>query len=470
MRCPPRRPCCAAAPTDSASSCARWTSPATALPRATTSGPSSSIPGPPGRIWDPRDVIAEVKSTKAVAIVSADLLALTMLASPGSLGADVTVGSSQRFGIPLGFGGPHAGFVAVRKGLERQLPGRLVGVSVDAEGNPAYRLSLQTREQHIRREKATSSITTAQVLLAVMAAMYAVYHGPEGLTRIGRQVADRTATLAAHLVASGFELVRETPSSTPSRCARQDRPRTSSRPRAEAGFLVHTVGDDTRAPLPRTRPSPSADLQAIVRSVRALRREPRPGAGRDRLGRQPGTGWRARTPFLQHPVFSSFRSETAMMRYLRRLADRDFALDRGMIPLGSCTMKLNSATEMAGVTWAGFNAHPSLRPARGRRGLSRADHPAGDLAGGPHRLRRPSPCSPTPARRASSRGCSRSAPITPPAAESGREVCLVPSSAHGTNAASRRATPGCGWWWSPPTPAATSTSTTCKQKIKDHGD
>src|SRR5690606_12512034 len=179
------------------------------VPEVDCFGALIQYPGASGRVWDPSEVIAKIKSAKAVAIVSADLLALTLLASPGSLGADVTVGTSQRFGIPLGFGGPHAGFVAVRKGLERQQTGRLVGVSRDAEGNPAYRLSLQTRQQHIRREKATRSISISQVLLVVMAGMYAVSHGPEGLTRSGRTVAHRTAALADLLRRSGFELAND---------------------------------------------------------------------------------------------------------------------------------------------------------------------------------------------------------------------------------------------------------------------
>ncbi|MGO2584583.1 MAG: aminomethyl-transferring glycine dehydrogenase, partial [Brachybacterium tyrofermentans] len=422
-------------------------------------------PGASGRIWDPRDVIAEVKSTKAVAIVSADLLALTMLASPGSLGADVTVGSSQRFGIPLGFGGPHAGFVAVRKGLERQLPGRLVGVSVDAEGNPAYRLSLQTREQHIRREKATSSITTAQVLLAVMAAMYAVYHGPEGLTRIGRQVADRTATLAAHLVASGFELVGDSFFDTLEvRATGQAQDIVAAA--GEAGFLVHAVGDDL-VHLSLDETITSADLQAIAAVFAPYAQNP----GQELAETASGGAWGGlarEDAFLQHPVFSSFRSETAMMRYLRRLADRDFALDRGMIPLGSCTMKLNSATEMAGVTWAGFNAIHPFAPREDVEGylelITQLETWLTDLTGYDTVSLQPNAGS-----QGEFAGLLAIRAYHASRGESGREVCLVPSSAHGTNAASA-VNAGLRVVVVASDSRGNIDLDDLKQKIKDHGD
>ncbi|WP_087483311.1 aminomethyl-transferring glycine dehydrogenase [Brachybacterium massiliense] len=389
-------------------------------------------PGASGRVWDPRDVISEVKSTKAVAIVSADLLSLTMLASPGSLGADVTVGTSQRFGIPLGFGGPHAGFVAVRKGLERQLPGRLVGVSVDADGNPAYRLSLQTREQHIRREKATSAITTAQVLLAVMAAMYAVYHGPEGLTRIGRTVADRTAELADLLRRSGFALVHESFFDTLEVRATGIAGDIAASLGA-AGYLVRTVGDDI-VHLSLDETVTPADLEAIGAAFAPHAPNPGPelqetpsGGGWDGLVRE--------DPFLQHPVFSSFRSETAMMRYLRRLADRDFALDRGMIPLGSCTMKLNAATEMAGITWAGFSAVHPFAPREDVEGylemITQLETWLADLTGYETVSLQPNAGS-----QGELAGLLAIRAYHASRGESGREVCLVPSSAHGTNAAS----------------------------------
>ncbi|WP_394216053.1 aminomethyl-transferring glycine dehydrogenase [Brachybacterium vulturis] len=422
-------------------------------------------PGVSGRVWDPRDVIAEITSTKALAIVSADLLALTMLASPGSLGADVTVGTSQRFGIPLGFGGPHAGFVAVRKGLERQLPGRLVGVSKDVDGHPAYRLSLQTREQHIRREKATSAITTAQVLLAVMAAMYAVYHGPEGLTRIGRAVADRTASLADLLRRSGFELVGESFFDT-----LEVRATGTAGAIAEslkdAGFLVHTVGDDL-VHLSLDETITAADLEKIAAAFAPHA----PSPGQELAEVDSGSGWDGlvrEDPFLQHPVFSSFRSETAMMRYLRRLADRDFALDRGMIPLGSCTMKLNSATEMAGITWAGFNAVHPLAPREDVTGylemITQLETWLADLTGYDTVSLQPNAGS-----QGEFAGLLAIRAYHASRGESGREVCLVPSSAHGTNAASA-VIAGLRVVVVASDSRGNIDLEDLKQKIKDHGD
>ena len=422
-------------------------------------------PGASGRVWDPRDVISEVKSTKALAIVSADLLALTMLASPGSLGADITVGSSQRFGIPLGFGGPHAGFVAVRKGLERQLPGRLVGVSKDVDGNPAYRLSLQTREQHIRREKATSAITTAQVLLAVMAAMYAVYHGPEGLTRIGRTVADRTASLADVLRRSGFELVTDSFFDTLEVRA-TGTARAIAASLGEAGYLVRTVGDDI-VHLSLDETVTAEDLDSIA----AAFAEHAPTPGQEPAEVDSGSGWDAlvrEDPFLQHPVFSSFRSETAMMRYLRRLSDRDFALDRGMIPLGSCTMKLNAATEMAGITWAGFNAVHPFAPREDVEGylelITQLETWLADLTGYDTVSLQPNAGS-----QGEFAGLLAIRAYHASRGESGREVCLVPSSAHGTNAASA-VIAGLRVVVVASDARGNIDLDDLKQKIKDHGD
>ena len=402
------------------------------VPEGDYFGALVQYPGASGRVWDPRDVLAEVKSTKAVAIVSADLLALTMLASPGALGADVTVGTSQRFGIPLGFGGPHAGFVAVRKGLERQLPGRLVGVSKDADGNPAYRLSLQTREQHIRREKATSAITTAQVLLAVMAAMYAVYHGPDGLTRIGRTVADRTASLADLLRRSGFDLVSDSFFDTLEVRATGSAGDIAAS-LAEAGYLVHTVDDDL-VHLSLDETVTAADLEAIAAAFAPHAPDP----GQEVAEVASGAGWEGlvrEDPFLQHPVFSSFPSETAMMRYLRRLGDRDFALDRGMIPLGSCTMKLNAATEMAGITWAGFSAVHPFAPREDVEGylemITQLEIWLADLTGYDTVSLQPNAGS-----QGEFAGLLAIRAYHASRGEGGRDVCLVPSSAHGTNAAS----------------------------------
>ena len=435
------------------------------VPEVDCFGALIQYPGASGRVWDPSEVIAKIKSAKAVAIVSADLLALTLLASPGSLGADVTVGTSQRFGIPLGFGGPHAGFVAVRKGLERQLPGRLVGVSRDAEGNPAYRLSLQTREQHIRREKATSSITTAQVLLAVMAGMYAVYHGPEGLTRIGRTVADRTAALADLLRRSGFELANDAFFDTLQVKAVGTAGELADSLR-EAGFLVRTEGDDLLH-LSLDETVTAEDLTAIAAAFAPHA----PTPGQELAEVRSGEGWGdlvRKDPFLQHPVFSSFRSETAMMRYLRRLADRDFALDRGMIPLGSCTMKLNAATEMAGITWAGFNAIHPLAPREDVEGylemIAQLETWLSDLTGYDTVSLQPNAGS-----QGEYAGLLAIRAYHASRGESGRDVCLVPSSAHGTNAASA-VNAGLRVVVVDSDQRGNIDLDDLKQKIKDHGD
>jgi len=315
-------------------------------------------PGASGRVWDPSAVIASVKDNGGLAVVAADLLALTLLKSPGELGADVAVGTSQRFGVPMGFGGPHAGYMAVRAGLERQLPGRLVGVSQDADGHPAYRLSLQTREQHIRREKATSNICTAQVLLAVMAGMYAVYHGPDGLKTIAQQVQRTALNSAARLRASGVTVVHDSYFDTilvsvPGRAAEV------IAAAHEAGVLYGAVDDDTvRLSFDEVTAFDSSLVDAVLAPLGVA-----PVAGNE-VG-----SWRPASPisssllresaYLTHPVFNTHRSETSMMRYLKYLADKDYALDRGMIPLGSCTMKLNAASEMEAVTWPEFaGIHP----------------------------------------------------------------------------------------------------------------
>ncbi len=387
-------------------------------------------PGASGLLWDPTEVAAAAHDRGALVVAATDLLALTLVTAPGEFGADVAVGSSQRFGVPMGFGGPHAGFMAVRAGLERQLPGRLVGVSQDAAGYPAYRLSLQTREQHIRREKATSNICTAQVLLAVMASMYAVYHGPGGLKRIAHETNRQANLLADALLAGGAELVHDSFFDTV-RVRVPGRAAEVVAAAAERDVLLGQVDDDT-VHVTCDETTTSDDLHAVLAAVFG---DAAPAVGVKPVHRSIQPELHRQSEYLTHPVFHTHRSETGMMRYLKYLADKDYALDRGMIPLGSCTMKLNAATEMAAVTWPEFaGLHPfapesdvlgylelieqlqdwlaevtgydavSLQPNAGSQG---------ELAGllairGYHR----------------SRG------------EAQRTVCLIPSSAHGTNAAS----------------------------------
>ena len=399
-------------------------------------------PGASGNVWDPSGVVDAAHVAGALVVVAADLLALTLLRSPGSFGADVAVGTTQRFGVPLGFGGPHAGYMAVRQGLERQLPGRLVGVSQDAAGHPAYRLALQTREQHIRREKATSNICTSQVLLAVMASMYAVYHGPDGLRAIATDVAKKAEALATRLRSYGLSLRSDAFFDTIRVATPGASRRVIDRAR-ERGYQLFWV-DDATVGVSVDETTTEGDLAAVAWAF-GLPENEFLGAGEQGervlsftdaapLAGVP-SGLHRVEEFLTHPVFNSHRSETAMMRYLKQLSDRDYALDRGMIPLGSCTMKLNAATEMAAVSWPEFSrVHPfapeddvhgylamieqlevwlaevtgydavSLQPNAGSQG---------ELAGlmairGYHRAN----------------------------GDLARTVCLIPSSAHGTNAAS----------------------------------
>jgi glycine dehydrogenase len=404
-----------------------------AQPEGELFGVLLQYPGASGEIRDLRPVIDAAHGRGAVAAVAADLLALTLLMPPGELGADIAVGSTQRFGVPMGYGGPHAAYIATRDDLRRQLPGRLVGVSLDADGRPAYRLALQAREQHIRREKATSNICTAQVLLAVMAAMYAVYHGPAGLAAIAARVHGHAARLAATLRDAGlaapaggfFDTIRVHLPGGAEAAVDQAR---------EAGYNLLLAGADAVG-IACDETTTDDDLLEVARLLAAGQ----DGATvPDRLaGSGPVLPARlARTSgYLAHPVFHEHRSETAMLRYLRRLADFDIALDRSMIPLGSCTMKLNAAAEMEPVTWPEFaDLHPFAPPAQaagyaelisdlerwlaeitGYDAVSVQPNAGsqGELAGllairGYH----------------SSRG------------DAGRDICLIPESAHGTNAAS----------------------------------
>ncbi|MDP9890847.1 aminomethyl-transferring glycine dehydrogenase [Pseudarthrobacter enclensis] len=395
------------------------------LPEGDINGIVLQQPGASGRVWDQSGVISAAKDRGALVTVAADLLALTLITPPGEQGADIAVGSAQRFGVPLFFGGPHAAYMAVRKGLERSLPGRLVGVSKDDAGVPAYRLALQTREQHIRREKATSNICTAQALLAIVASMYAVYHGPDGLKAIAGTAHGHARTLAASLEAAGVEVVHKSFFDTvtvrvPGRAA------AIVADAEERGINLRSVDADTVGiSLDETTTA------AIVAQVAGI------------FGATAGEGEgfaleaavERSSDYLQHPVFNTHRSETQLLRYIRKLSDRDLALDRTMIPLGSCTMKLNATAEMEAISWPEFaSIHPFAPDSQteGWRELI-ADLEAdlttitgydqvsiqpnagsqGELAGllairGYHH----------------SRG------------DQQRNVCLIPASAHGTNAAS----------------------------------
>ena len=388
-------------------------------------------PAASGLVWDPSAVIDAAHVAGGLAVVAADLLALTLIASPGSLGADVAVGTTQRFGVPMGFGGPHAGYMAVRQGLERQLPGRLVGVSVDADGRPAYRLSLQTREQHIRREKATSNICTAQVLLAVMASMYAVYHGPHGLRQIAQRVAACARFLGSELVKDGAELVHEAFFDTLSVRVPGRASEIVDRAHDEHGILLRRVDEDVVG----LSVDETTTLEDVFRVIGAFATS----SGTRDFAFLPANALPPallrQDDYLTHPVFHAHRSETAMMRYLKRLADRDYALDRGMIPLGSCTMKLNAATEMAAITWPEFAGIHPFAPASDVAGyLELIDQLEGWLAevtGYDAVSLQPNAGSQGElAGLLAIRGYHRAN------GQEHRTVCLIPSSAHGTNAAS----------------------------------
>src|SRR5262249_8070993 len=389
-------------------------------------------PGASGQVRDLRPVIAAAKARGALVAVAADPLALTVLTPPGELGADIAVGSTQRFGVPLGYGGPQAGYICVRDDLKRQLPGRLVGVSVDADGHPAYRLALQAREQHIRREKATSNICTAQVLLAVIAAMYAAYHGPDGLTAIARRVAGRAATLAATLRASGYAIKHDAYFDTLAVVVPGAAAEAVQRAGA-AGYNLHLAGPG----LVQIACDETTTDEHIAAVAAAIAGSTSPGgrdAAVDGLAAIPANLRRA-SGFLPHPVFSAHRSETSMLRYLRRLADYDIALDRSMIPLGSCTMKLNAAAEMEPITWPEFaGLHPFVPPeqAAGYRELIAGLEDALIAITGYHAVS----LQPNAGSQGELAGLLAIRHYHRSRNEPERTVCLIPESAHGTNAAS----------------------------------
>ncbi|WP_329129261.1 aminomethyl-transferring glycine dehydrogenase [Streptomyces sp. NBC_01476] len=389
-------------------------------------------PGASGAVRDLRPVIERAHELGAVVTVAADLLALTLLTSPGALGADIAVGTTQRFGVPMGFGGPHAGYMAVREGYARNLPGRLVGVSVDADGDKAYRLALQTREQHIRREKATSNICTAQVLLAVMAAMYAVYHGPDGLAAIARRTHRYAAVLAAGLRAAGVEIVQDAYFDTLTARVPGRAGEVVAAARAAGVNLRLTDGDHVGIACDET--TDRGRLTAVLAAFGAGS-EPDLDAFDAATEDALPAGLLRTDAYLTHPVFHQHRSETAMLRYLRRLADRDYALDRGMIPLGSCTMKLNATTEMEPVTWPEFGALHPFAPAEQAEGylalIRGLEDQLAEVTGYDKVSLQPNAGS-----QGEFAGLLAVRAYHRANGDTGRTVCLIPSSAHGTNAAS----------------------------------
>jgi glycine dehydrogenase len=399
------------------------------LGHAEVFGALLQYPATSGAVRDLRPAIAALHAKGALAIVAADLLALTLLASPGELGADIAVGSAQRFGVPMGYGGPHAAYMAVRDALKRSLPGRIVGLSIDSRGEPAYRLALQTREQHIRREKATSNICTAQVLLAVIASMYAVYHGPEGLTHIARTVHRRTVVLAAGLRKLGFAPQSETFFDTVTVDAGARQSEIVARALSEKINLrigARTLGialDETSTP---------DDVEAAWRAFggKLVYAEIEAGA-HDAL---PAELKRA-SAFLTHPVFHAHRSETELLRYMRKLSDRDLALDRAMIPLGSCTMKLNATAEMIPLTWPEFGSLHPFAPREQAKGyhalFARLEQWLCDITGYDAISLQPNSGA-----QGEYAGLLAIRGYHAARGEPHRKVCLIPSSAHGTNPAS----------------------------------
>ncbi len=392
-------------------------------------------PGVNGQVRDLKPLIDALHAKGAMAIVAADLLALTLLTSPGELGADIACGTTQRFGMPMGNGGPHAGYLATQDAFKRSLPGRLVGVSVDVHGNPAYRLALQTREQHIRREKATSNICTAQVLPAVVASMYAVYHGPEGLKRIAQRVTAYASILAAGLKQLGRELLHDTWFDTLHvRCASPaERDQLLAAAVAKGMNLRAASADTLGISLDETTTRADlADLLAVFAAGKTL-------PSLDQLAATATIGLpeglRRTSAFLTHPVFNTHHSETEMLRYIRALSDKDLALDRTMIPLGSCTMKLNATSEMIPITWPEFaHIHP-FAPRDQLKGYELLDQQlcawlsqATGYAG--------ISLQPNAGSQGEYAGLLVIKAWHESRGEGHRDICLIPESAHGTNPAS----------------------------------
>ncbi|MDL9937254.1 aminomethyl-transferring glycine dehydrogenase [Gordonia sp. ABSL1-1] len=394
------------------------------LPDGDFFGVILQVPGASGRVVDAAGIIAAAHDRGALVAVGADLLAMTLITPPGEQGADVCFGTTQRFGVPMGFGGPHAGYLAVHNKYARQLPGRLVGISKDADGNLAYRLALQTREQHIRREKATSNICTAQVLLAVVAAMYASYHGPDGLRAIARRVHAAAAQLADSLSAAGFAVAHAVFFDTIEVHTRGQADAIVAHAKREGINLRRVDADIVGIACDET--TTADDLDGVLRAFSAHGVHPK-GFAQDIETRS--------SEYLTHPAFNRYRTETAMLRYLRALSDKDIALDRSMIPLGSCTMKLNATTEMEPITWPDFAGLHPFAPAADTVGIreliARVEEWLVAITGYDRVSLQPN---------AGSQGeyagllAIRRYHLSRGDAE--RDICLIPSSAHGTNAAS----------------------------------
>jgi glycine dehydrogenase len=408
------------------------------LPHLMTSGDFFGVlaqyPSTTGHVHDLRPLAGHAHACDAAFCVAADLLALTLLAPPGEWDADIVCGTTQRFGMPMCNGGPHAAYLACRDEFKRSLPGRLVGVSVDTQGQPAYRLALQTREQHIRREKATSNICTAQVLPAVVASMYAVYHGPEGLTRIAQRVAALTAMLAQGLEQMGRELVNETAFDSLTVKTGDDTPKIQERAQAASINLRQRLQHHLGISLDET--TTRADIETLwALFVPAGTPMPRFDELAGSITPRIPEDLRRTSAFLTHPVFNTHKSETAMLRYIRSLSDKDLALDRSMIPLGSCTMKLNATSEMIPITWPEFaNIHP-FAPAEQLQGYAQLDAQlrawlceATGYAG--------ISLQPNAGSQGEYAGLLAIKAFHEAKGEGHRNICLIPSSAHGTNPAS----------------------------------
>ena len=398
-------------------------------------------PSTSGRLGQDTGDTVKVHARGAAYIVAADLLSLTLLKPPGEWdgggahGADIVVGTTQRFGMPMGAGGPHAAFMACRDEYKRSLPGRLVGVSVDAHGNPAYRLALQTREQHIRREKATSNICTAQVLPAVVASMYAVYHGPEGLKRIAQRVASFTAVLANGLQQMGYTLVHEDAFDTLSLRVGADRARALAQRAVQRGVNLRVMWED-HVGISLDETTTREDIQ-LLWEVFALDGQTLPNLARFEKGIAPRIpeSLRRTSAFLTHPVFNRYHSETGMLRYIRQLSDKDLALDRTMIPLGSCTMKLNATSEMIPITWPEFaQVHP-FAPADQLQGYAEMDQQLREWLCQATGYKGIS-LQPNAGSQGEYAGLLVIQAYHRARGEGHRNICLIPSSAHGTNPAS----------------------------------